>query len=362
MTYNWQQNDWPNFVYDGECIVSLDYEFMEQMGKVTGVYSSISESDQQSSLLDVITQEAITTSEIEGQILSRGDLISSIKKNLGFDTPKHFFKDKRAEGIGKVMVMSRNTFNDKLTEQMLFEWHTQIMQGSSGYNIGCWRFYPEPMQIVSGSFDKEEVHFEAPPSEIVKSEMTRFIDWYNETLFSIKSPLIKSAITHLYFESIHPFEDGNGRIGRILAEKAISQTIGKPVLLSISATINENKPAYYQSLKNAQRSNNIDQWIKYFSSVIIKSQHDVLDRMYFGIKKSKFFAIHNHHLNPRQIKVLAKMLEKNTTFEGGMNVQKYISITKTSKATATRDLQDLVAKEIFSTSGQAKNTSYNVKI
>jgi Fic family protein len=218
------------------------------------------------------------------------------------------------------------------------------------------------MQIVSGSFGEEEVHFEAPPSEIVKSEMTRFIDWYNETLFSIKSPLIKSAITHLYFESIHPFEDGNGRIGRILAEKAISQSIGKPVLLSISATFNENKPAYYQSLKNAQRSNNIDQWIKYFSSVIIKSQHDVLERIYFVIKKSKFFAVHNNYLNPRQIKVLAKMLEKNTTFEGGMNAQKYISITKTSKATATRDLQDLVAKEIFTLSGQAKNTSYNVNI
>ena len=289
--------------------------------------------------------------------------MSSIRRNLGLNPELPISKDKRVEGVTELMLAIRNQFIAPLSEKMLSNWHTMLMKGSKGIQIGQWRSHEEPMQIVSGAIGREIVHFEAPPSNTVSSEMNKFIAWFNVSQNSIKKPIIRSAIAHLYFESIHPFEDGNGRIGRAIAEKALSQSIGRPVLFSLSKSIEGNKNDYYEALKAAQRSNEITDWINYFVKTVLDAQIDAEQEIEFTLKKTKFFDQHKDELNDRQQKVVRRMLEEgHQGFEGGMNARKYVSIASTSKATATRDLQDLVQKGIFKPIGGGRSTRYDINI
>lgn len=197
--------------------------------------------------------------------------------------------------------------------------------------------------------------------------MDRFIRWFNDTApggkKEIKKAPVRSAIAHLYFESIHPFEDGNGRIGRAIAEKALSQTIGRPVLLSLSRTIETNKRAYYTALETAQRSNEITEWISYFVSAIRDAQQQTSQLIEFTLAKTKFLDRFRDKLNDRQLKPVLKMLDAGLEgFEGGMTARKYISITKTSKATATRDLQALVDIGALTEVGGGRSSHYLLNI
>ncbi|WP_315819352.1 Fic family protein [Paraflavitalea speifideaquila] len=159
-------------------------------------------------------------------------------------SPEHI-KDKKAVGIGELMIDVRNTYKEELTQEKLFAWHRMLLPASEGIEVGAWRIHEEPMQVISGAMGKQKVHYEAPPSARVPKEMEQFISWFNETApgsrKEIKKAPVRSAIAHLYFETIHPFEDGNGRIGRAIVEKALSQGIDRPVLLSLSRTIEANK-------------------------------------------------------------------------------------------------------------------------
>lgn len=319
-------------------------------------------------IIQTMVAEAMNTSAIEGEFLSRQDVISSIRHKLGLPGLHPTIKDLRAAGAGELMVAVRETYQQKLTKEMLFEWHRLLMQESAVVNIGVWRTGTSPMQVISGPLGKETVHFEAPPSAVVSKEMIRFIQWFNDTAPGgkkvIKHPVIRSAIAHLYFESIHPFEDGNGRIGRAIAEKALSQTVGRPVLLSISRTIATNKRAYYASLKFAQSSNEVTAWIDYFADTILKAQLEARQLVVFTLKKAKFMDLLRDRMNERQMKVMVKMLEAGPEgFEGGMTAKKYMSITKVSKATATRDLQDLVEMgAVMYMGGGGRSTHYAVNI
>jgi Fic family protein len=193
--------------------------------------------------------------------------------------------------------------------------------------------------------------------------MQRFLLWFNESQDSIKKPIMRAAIAHLYFESIHPFEDGNGRIGRAIAEKALSQNIGRPVLFSLSKSMEAKKKAYYDALQKAQRSNEITEWMHYFVNTVLEAQIDAEQEIEFTLKKAKFFSQYQDQLNDRQQKGIRRMLEEGPNgFEGGMNARKYVGITGTSKATATRDLQDLVQKEIFTPIGGGRSTRYELKL
>ncbi len=223
------------------------------------------------------------------------------------------------------------------------------------------------MQVVSGPIGKQKVHFEAPPSERMTKEMKRFITWFNETgpggAKEIKKPAVRSAIAHIYFETIHPFEDGNGRIGRAISEKALSQGVRRPILLSLSRTIEAGRNAYYDALKAAQRSNEVTPWINYFVNVILDAQINTEEQIDFTLKKTKLFDRFHDQLNERQLRVVQRMLEEGPAgFEGGMSAKKYIAITRTSKATATRDLQDMVEKGALITSGGGRNTRYQVNL
>lgn len=214
---------------------------------------------------------------------------------------------------------------------------------------------------------KEKVHFEAPPSSSVDGEMKTFFQWFNDTApgskDEIKKAPVRSAIAHLYFETIHPFEDGNGRIGRAVAEKALSQTIGRPVLLSLSRAIEAKNKLYYNALEQAQKSNEITSWINYFANTILEAQ--ILEKQVvdFILKKAKFFDRFKLALNERHFKVVRRMLDAGPNgFEGGMSAEKYIGITKTSKATATRDLQNLLELEVLMVEGGGRSTNYVLNI
>lgn len=367
MIYNWQLKDWPNFNYDTDRFEAMASQFREIGGQSTGVLLGLSERDQAESLITLLVVELLKTSAIEGEMLSRIDLISSIRKNLGFASPDVMVKDKRSEGIAELMVQSRSSFAEELSETMLFNWHLLLMRGSRGVKIGQWRSHPEPMQIVSGAMGRELVHYEAPPSERVPTEMSKYIAWFNATgpqgTQPLTNPIIRSSVAHLYFESIHPFEDGNGRIGRFIAEKVLSQSAEKPVLLSLSSVIDGDKKQYYAALQRASRSLEINDWITYFGETILQAQRTFVQTVSFSIKKSRFFANKKSLLNERQQHVISRMLtEAEDKFMGGMNARKYQAIAKVSKATATRDLQDLVEKQILASKGAGRSTNYQVNL
>ena len=367
--YNWQQNDWPHFTYSLSGLEDKLFTFAEKVGRISGILESLPEDIQQETLINLMLEEAVKTSEIEGEFVSRQDVLSSIRKNLGLHISPAVIKDPKAEGVGELMIDVRKSFKQPLTRQMLFRWHRVLFGDSDKNMVGKWRTHEEPMQVISGTMGKERVHFEAPPSSQVPLEMDQFIDWFNKTDPDGKRQLqngpIRSGLAHLYFESIHPFEDGNGRIGRAIAEKALSQSIGRPALLSLSETIESNKKAYYNALKAGQRSNEVTEWIHYFIDTLLQSQEKAERQIEFTLRKVKFFDRFKDQLSERQKKVINRMLDEGPDgFEGGMNARKYVGITRVSKATATRDIQQLVEMEAFVRYGKAggRSTSYRVNL
>lgn len=204
-------SSWPAFQFNERLFNNFIRELLINTGRIEGKFSHISEETSQQSLIDLLVNEAIKSSAIEGEVISRVDLVSSIKKNLGYDTPSFHIKDRHSAGFAQLLVSSRENFNQPLTEDMLFAWHELLMQGTYINDVGKWQNHSEPMRIISGSVDREKVHFEAPPSAAVPNEVKKFVEWFNQ--INIINPLIKSTVAHLYFESIHPFEDDNGLIG-----------------------------------------------------------------------------------------------------------------------------------------------------
>ncbi len=367
--YNWQQDDWLQFKFSLNTVEDDLLIFSEKVGRVSGLLEGLPEETQQDVIVDILLAEAIKTSEIEGEYPSRKDVLLSIRKNLGLHHSPELIKDKSAVGLGELMIDVRKTFKETLTKEKLFAWHRMLLRENKRIEVGQWRTHEEPMQVISGAIGKEKVHYEAPPSSKVPKEMKRFIQWFNDTApggkNEIKKAPVRSAIAHLYFETVHPFEDGNGRIGRAIAEKALSQTIGRPVMLSLSRTIEAKRNIYYASLEKAQRSNEITPWMEYFVKTALDAQTEAETQIDFTLKKTRFFDRLKDQLNERQLTVIKRMLEEDTKgFEGGMNAQKYIGITKTSKATATRDMQQLLEIGAFVPAGKAggRSTSYQVNI
>ncbi len=368
--YNWQQPDWPHFKYDLTSLYEILFSIAEKIGQLSGKISHLSEHLKTEALIDLMVEEAIKTSKIEGEHIQDADVRSSIRNALGLNQKPASVQDRRAQGIAELLLNTRKTFKQSLTENRLLNWHLLLMSGSFNPNlkIGYWRIDPEPMQIVSGYHGKWQVHYEAPPAKQVPKEMRQFIHWFNQTApgkpFEIKFGPVRAAIAHLYFESIHPFDDGNGRIGRVIAEKALSQSFGHPVILSLSHTIDAKKKAYYDALKMASRSNEITAWIAYFLQVILSAQTAVETQINFILKKSLFFQAYENKLNERQMKVIKRMMQAGIKgYEGGMSAKKYMSITGISKATATRDLQHLLEiNALRQCDGCGRNIRYELNV
>ncbi len=358
MKWNWQHKDWPNFRYKKQEIEKFEADFLYASGLNFGVYQHLNSQDQENLTIELISDEALKTSEIEGELLNRDSLQSSIRRNFGLTSDNR--KIPAAEkGIADMMADLYKNFDDKLTHQMLFGWHKMLTNGRSDLqNIGKYRTHDDPMQIISGKLYEPKIHFEAPSSKIVKKEMNQFVSWFNDSSNSL-APLTRAAIAHLYFVSIHPFEDGNGRIARALSIKALSQSIKKPLLTSLSTIIQKNRKKYYDALENNSYHNEITNWLIYFAKTFLESQNYTQELVEFILQKAKLYQMLQNQLNERQEKVLKRIfLEGLNGFAGGLSADDYIKITKTSKATATRDLQDLVEKKGLIKTGELKGTRY----
>lgn len=365
MAYNWQLPEWPNFTYNLNKVQALIMDFAQETGEINGILQGLPKEVQLENLLQLMLSEAIKTSEIEGEYLSREDVMSSIRNNMGISESPLLIKDQQASGIGQLMVEVRKSFQESMSADLLKHWHYLLMKNARQVNAGEWRKGIAPMQIISGAFGKEIVHYEAPPSQWVDKEISEFIKWFNVTEFelsgSVMDAVLRASIAHLYFESIHPFEDGNGRIGRAIAEKALSYSLGRPVMLSLSKTIEKDRNLYYAELKKAQAGLEITDWLIYFATIVLEAQRDAKAMVQFTLKKNTLFDRYKSQLNDRQLKVINKMLESGTEgFEGGMTASKYMRIAQTSKATATRDLQQLTDVGILRQGGGGRSVRYEI--
>ena len=272
MTWNWQRPDWPKFSWDQERLKRAEEVFLVQSGVVEGVVRHLDEADREQLTIEAISSEALTTSEIEGEILDRASIQSSIRKQLGLPTEE--WRATPAErGVAELMVDLYRSFAQPLSREVFFRWHRILLGGRRDMSdVGHYRTSNEAMQIVSGPIHLPRVHFEAPPSSEVPEQMEQFIAWFNRTApdgADSLPGLTRAGIAHLHFESIHPFEDGNGRIGRAICEKALSQRLGRPTLTALAATMLLRRKAYYTALEAGSKYVKITSWITWFAGTTI---------------------------------------------------------------------------------------------
>jgi Fic family protein len=366
MTWNWERPEWPEFVYDPAAVEPLERQFLLASGEFIGAFKHVGPDDRDTLKIELISDEALKTSAIEGEILDRDSVQSSLRRQFGLGTDDRRIPPAES-GIAQMMADLYKNFGAPLTHEAMFAWHSMLMNGAQRINvIGEYRTHAEPMQVVSGNLADPEVHFEAPPSSKVKEEMDAFVSWFNETAPGGKrslSALTRAAIAHLYFVSIHPFEDGNGRIARALAEKALAQNLGQPSLIALAYTIERARKAYYAALERNNKDVEINDWLLYFADTVIEAQRNTIRRVDFYVAKAKLYETLRGQLNERQEKVLARMFREGINgFKGGLSAENYISIAKTSRATATRDLQDLVQKGALTKTGELRHTRYYLNI
>jgi Fic family protein len=250
---------------------------------------------------------------------------------------------------------------------MLFQWHALLLNGRRDLaDIGRYRTHTDPMQIVSGALHAPKVHFEAPPSHAVPGEMSAFVAWFNGSApgsSSSLSALERAGIAHLWFETIHPFEDGNGRLGRAIAEKALAQGLDAPAITALAETVQRHRKDYYGQLQSASLSNKIDDWLDWFSRIAIEAQQRTLDRVQFLLAKTKLLDRLRSRINARQEKALIRMFAEGPDgFTGGLSAANYRTITDAAPATATRDLAELVELEALRREGELKHTRYYLKL
>lgn len=362
MKWNWQLENWPNFTWNSDKLVALEQSFTEGAGIIIGSSQHISQEGKQHLFIDLMCTDALDSSEIEGEHLNRDSVQSSIQKELGLSTeaPRASLAER---GIAKMMVNLYQTISSPLTPQVLFEWH-QFLMGNSHHleTIGQYRQHEEAMQIVSGPDYDRKIHFEAPPSSRVQQEMGQFIHWFERSSPAGSTPLpplTRAGIAHLWFESIHPFEDGNGRIGRAIAEKALSQGFSKPVMTVLAKILLKKRKEYYQQLGLASKTLDLTAWLIWFANIALEAQQSTSLYIDFIIKKSIILKEAEGKINPRQKKVLLRLFHAGPDgFVGGLSAKNYRSITGAPIATTTRDLNDLVKKNILKRTGELKATRY----
>lgn len=358
MTWNWQLHDWPHFKYDKTSLPILDRKFLQGAGGIFAVLNHFNKDERRQFVVDLLCLEGMNSARIEGEILERESLQSSILRHFGLqnDKKKPNFPEK---GMAELMCQVHESFQEPLTHEMLFKWHSLLMQQRSDIEaIGRYRYHDDPMQIVSRKFGDPIIHFEAPPSNVVHNEMEAFINWFNATDEN-DSILGKASQAHAYFESIHPFEDGNGRIGRALVEKLLSKSLEHPTLIAISQAIEARRKEYYSYLALCNKTLGIDSWVIFFSEIILQAQEHSVRLINFLVNKSKIMNSLTGQINDRQEKAMIRIFAEGMDgFAGGLSADNYMAITKASRATATRDLADLVEKGALIKTGQLRHTRY----
>lgn len=347
-TWIWQQPNWPKFVWDANEISNPLAQARLAQGKLHGVAHILNADLSSEALTSILIQDGITTSAIEGERLHLDAVRSSVANQLGLPNVGLPKPDRAIDGLVEVLLDATQKHNQPLTLQRLCNWHGALFPtGYSGLReirVGQMRG-AEPMRVVSGRIGHETVHFEAPPYEQIDTEMSRFIDWFNSDDSQTLDGLIRAGVAHLWFITIHPFEDGNGRIARAITDMALAQDERLTMrLFSLSAQILAVREAYYNILESTQKGEmDITAWLKWFLTQIQNAVELAQLTVANTLNKAKFWMTHQTKpLNERQRKVLNRMLDAKDGFEGGMNTRKYMSLTKTSRATAYRELAQMV--------------------
>ncbi len=366
MNWNWQHSDWPRFAWQPARFAAAEERFLRSGGLLEGVVRHLDDEERDHLIVDVMSDEAVTTSQIEGEVLARNSVQSSIRRKLGLAGVEHP-SPPAEQGIAEMMVDVYRHFDAPLDEPMLLEWHRMVTRGRTDLrDVGRYRSGGDPMQVVSGPMYAPIVHFEAPPFSQVGDQMSRYIEWFNRTAPGGSEPLpalTRAGIAHLYFESIHPFEDGNGRVGRVIAEKALAQSLGRPSLIALAATILARRREYYGVLESSNKELEITAWLQWFAAIVLEAQQRATAQVEFLIDKTRLLDRFRGQLNSRQQAVLMRMLREGPVgFAGGLSAGKYITIAKTSPATATRDLADLVGKGALVRTGDRRHTRYQLPI
>ena len=359
--YIWQYPDWPAFSWNTDAILNLLTEVRMLEGRISGMMEGLGFEIQSKTSLDVMTEDIIRSNEIEGILLNADRVRSSVASHLGLPTAGLSKPDHYTEGVVQVMIDAIRNNAAPLNEERLFNWHAALFptgrSGMTPITVADWRKGEEPMQVVSGAYGKEKVHYEAPPSSAVPAEMKQFLDWFNAEREI--NPILKAAIAHLWFVAIHPFDDGNGRLARTLTDMLLTRADGMPYrFYSMSAEILRNRNEYYTSLeKTSSKDMDITPWLEWFlrtlSNAMLRSE-EVVKRV---VAKAMFWQEHREvAMNERQVKVVNKLWDG---FEGKLTTSKWAKICKISQPTALRDINDLVEKGILIRSDEgSKNTSY----
>ena len=361
MTWIWQQPDWPCFTWDASRLMPLEARFLHESGQRIGVWRHLPAGDRTALRVEWLRDEALDTSAIEGEILDRASVQSSIRRQFGLAAEARRVS-RAALGVSEMMVALYRDFDRPLDHETLWSWQRMLLGGRRDLHVvGGYRRHADPMQIVSGPDYRRKVHYEAPPSGRMAAEMDSFVAWYNDTRAApgAQSPLTRAGIAHLHFVCIHPFEDGNGRIARALAEKALAQTLGEPSLIALSRLIAGRRKAYYDALEAAGRSLDVTDWLVWFAVAVLDAQRWSTRRLIRSLEQTRLFDRLRDQLNPRQEKALLRLfLAEPDGFKGGLSAANYATIAGTTPSTATRDLADLVAKGALRRTGERRYTRY----
>ncbi|WP_141050934.1 Fic family protein [Aliarcobacter cryaerophilus] len=370
----WQQENYPNFTYEFKKLEFLIQKVSIQQGYLIALAQTIDNKTIIQRQSQALENEAISTSAIEGKILNRDSVKASIAKKFGFRDIDYNKIDNSIEYLIEVLIDANTNYDAKLTQERLFAWHGAIFPKAydkfNAINVATFRG-EETMQVVGGYAGNEIVYYEAPPKSILEKEMQTFLNWFNST----NDDLIKACIAHLWFVIIHPFDDGNGRIARVITDLVLSKIENSKIsrLYSMSSAINDDRKGYYKALeyttgyiKKEDNFLDITFWCEWFLQTLYKALIDAKDRLNFIIIKTKFWDKNrDKNLNSRQIKVLNFILDIGIdNFKGNLTKKKYMSISNSSSTTASRDLAQLIElnciKQIEGTAG--RNISYEINI
>ena len=364
--YIWERPDWPTLTWRDGSIATPLAAVRHDQGRLIGRMESLGFKLREEAVLQTLTQDVLKTSEIEGEALDATQVRSSLARRLGIDIGALPPTDRNVDGIVEVMLDATRNYSAPLTAERLFGWHAALFptgrSGMTRIRVGDWRDDSSgPMQVVSGPIGRERVHFAAPPADRVEAEMGAFLTWFNASLST--DPVIKAALAHLWFVTIHPFEDGNGRIARAIADLALARSEGSPQrFYSMSAQIRIERSDYYDELERTQKgATDVTDWLTWFLACLGRAIHGADGVLAAVIAKAQFWErAATLALNERQIKILNRLLDG---FEGKMTSSKWATIAKCSQDTANRDIAALLEQGLLR-KGEAggRSTSYELVI
>ena len=367
----WEYEEYPNFKYDKDRLSLILRDIAYEQGKLKAFMLLMDQESTKYSLASTLENEIIASCQIEGEILNRQSVRSSIKQKLGLESHEYYNAIRKEDNYVEILIDANTHYGQALNLEKIFGWHHAMFEkGYSGFSkIKVAQFRGDgSMQVVSGDYGNEKIHYEAPPFDTLEQEMNSFIQWFNET----PSSLEKAAITHLWFVIIHPFDDGNGRITRALTDRVLSKLEKSSFskIYTMSKSIYEDRKGYYNALDKTtgrfQKDEPLDitYWMEWFFKTLHDALLDAQKQLSYIVDKTKFWDAHRgDELNARQIKVLNKLLDiGNENFKGDLTKKKYVKIANTAETNASRDLADLLEKacikKVEGTSG--KGTKYTI--